>query len=105
MNTDNMMLIARKPTHPGEILREEFFPDFGLSIAQAADKLHVSRQSVNELLRERRSVSPDMALRLARLFGTTPQYWLNLPRIVDLWNAMDMHKEEFEDIQPLAAAM
>ena len=105
MNTDNMMLIARKPTHPGEILREEFFPDFGLSIAQAADNLHVSRQSVNELLRERRSVSPDMALRLARLFGTTPQYWLNLQRNVDLRNALDLHKEEFEEIQPLAAAM
>lgn len=105
MNASDVMLMARKPTHPGEILREEFFPDFGLSIAQAADKLHVSRQTVNELLCERRSVSPDMSVRLARLFGTTPQYWMNLQRNIDLWNALDLHKEEFEEIKPLAAAM
>ena len=86
MNEDKMMLVARKPTHPGEMLREEFLPDFGLSVARAASLLHVSRQSVNELLRERRGVSPDMAIRLARLFGTTPQYWLNLQRNVDLWD-------------------
>lgn len=105
MNEDKMMLVARKPTHPGEMLREEFLPDFGLSVARAASLLHVSRQSVNELLRERRGVSPDMAIRLARLFGTTPQYWLNLQRNVDLWDALDLHGDELGKVQPLAAVM
>lgn len=50
MDSENMIIISRKPTHPGEMLREEFFPDFGLTVAKAAKLLHVSRQTVNELL-------------------------------------------------------
>lgn len=76
-----------RPTHPGEMLREDFLPDYGLSAAELAKALRVSRQSVNELLRERRAVSPAMALRLARFFGNTPEFWLNAQRAVDLWDA------------------
>ena len=54
-------------------------------------------------MRERRSVSADMAVRLARLFGTTSQYWLNMQRNVDLWDALDLHKDEPLQVQPLAA--
>ena len=96
-----MLIVSRKPTHPGEVLREEFMPDFGLSVSQLAKRLSVSRQSVNELVRERRAVSPDMALRLARLFGTSPQYWLNLQRNVDLWDSLDLQRDSIERIQPL----
>lgn len=104
MHDENEMLfMARRPTHPGEVLREEFLPDFGLSVAQLAKKLGVSRQSANELIRERRAVSPEMALRLGRLFGTTPQYWLNLQRNVDLWDSLELHKDDVEQIVPLAA--
>ncbi|GEM19248.1 hypothetical protein NONS58_06270 [Nitrosococcus oceani] len=60
--------MQRKPTHPGEMLREDFLPDYGLTVAGLAESLGVSRQSVNELLRERRAVSPEMALRLACSF-------------------------------------
>lgn len=105
MDSKDMIIISRKPTHPGEMLREEFLPDYGLSIAKAAELLHVSRQSVNELARERRSVSADMAVRLARLFGTTPQYWLNMQRNIDLWNALDLHKEDLFQVEPLAVSM
>lgn len=101
---DTMLLISRKPTHPGEVLREEFMPDFGLSTSSLAERLGVSRQTVNELVHERRAVSPDMALRLARLFGTTPQYWLNLQRNVDLWDSLELHSEEIEAIEPLVVA-
>lgn len=104
MKLNGMICVSRKPTHPGEMLREEFFPDFGLSVSRAAQLLHVSRQSINELLRERRGVSTDMALRLARLFGTSPQYWLNMQRNVDLWDALDLHENEIEEIEPLAVA-
>jgi antitoxin HigA-1 len=72
-----------RPTHPGEMLREDFLPDYGLTAAGIAKALGVSRQSVNELLRERRAVSPKMALRLARLFGNTPEFWLNAQRAVE----------------------
>ena len=98
----NMLIVSRKPTHPGEILREEFIPDYGLSVTQLSQRLSVSRQSVNELVRERRAVSPDMALRLARLFGTSPQYWLNLQRNVDLWDSLDAQRDSIERIEPLS---
>ena len=98
---NEMVFIARRPTHPGEMLREEFMPDLGLSVAELAEKLGVSRQSVNELVRERRALSPDMALRLARLFNMTPQYWLGMQRNVDLWDALDEGREAIEAIDPL----
>ncbi len=66
------------PTHPGEMLREDFMPDYNLSTTGLAEKLGVSRQTVNELLLERRAVSPAMALRLSRLFGNTPEFWILL---------------------------
>jgi len=94
----------RKLTHPGEMLREDFIPDYGLTVAGLAESLGVSRQSVNELLRERRAVSPEMALRLGRLFGNSPEFWLNAQRAVDLWNAAKTVKEEIDRIKPLNVA-
>ena len=87
MGIPNTTRIKRRPTHPGEMLREDFLPDYGLTVAALAESLGVSRQSINELLRERRSISPEMALRLGRLFGNSPEFWLNAQRTVDLWNA------------------
>lgn len=104
------MAISRKnlrkvpPTHPGEMLREDFLPDFGLSVAKLASSLGVSRQSVNELLRERRAVSPAMALRLSRLFGNSAEFWLNAQRAVDLWEAEKEIKKDIARIKPLDAA-
>ena len=92
------------PTHPGEMLREDFMPDYDLTTTVLAQKLGVSRQSVNELLLERRAVSPTMALRLSRLFGNTPEFWLNAQRAVDLWNAKRQKKLEIDKIKPLQAA-
>ena len=76
-------------------------PECELSVAALAERLGVSRQSVNELVRERRAVSPDMALRLGRLFGTTAQYWLNLQRNVDLWDSLELNREAIEAVEPL----
>lgn len=100
-NTGGMQ---RRPTHPGEMLREDFLPDYGLTVAGLAEALGVSRQSINELLRERRAVSPEMALRLGRLFGNSPEFWLNAQRAVDLWVAAAAIKDEVERIKPLNAA-
>ena len=93
-----------RPTHPGEMLREDFLLDYGLTVSSFAKSLGVSRQTVNELLRERRAVSPEMALRLSRLFGNTPEFWLNAQRAVDLWDAARNLKRQIERISPLNAA-
>ena len=93
-----------RPTHPGEMLREDFLPDYGLTVSGFAKALGVSRQTVNELLRERRAVSPSMALCLSRLFGTSPDFWLNAQRAVDLWDAGRSIRKKIERIIPLNAA-
>ncbi|MEM7356128.1 MAG: HigA family addiction module antitoxin [Acidobacteriota bacterium] len=96
--------IKRRPTHPGEMLREDFLPDYGLSVVELARAIGVSRQSVNELLRERRSLSPEMALRLSKLFGNSAAFWLNAQQAVDLWGAAESLREELARIRPLSAA-
>lgn len=103
MSIDNTGM-KRRPTHPGEMLREDFLPDYELNVAGLADALGVSRQSINELLRERRAVSPEMALRLGRLFGNSAEFWLNAQRTLDLWEAEQTIKAEVARIRPLNAA-
>jgi len=73
-------------------------------VSELANAVGVSRQSINELLRERRAVSPEMALRLGRLFGNTPEFWLNAQRAVDLWDAARAIKDDVAQIRPLHAA-
>ena len=85
------------------MLREDFLPDYELTVRSLAEAIGVSRQTVNELLRERRAVSPEMALRLSRLFGNTAEFWLNAQRAVDLWEASRALKTEVRQIQPLGA--
>jgi antitoxin HigA-1 len=104
MSIENTREREIRPTHPGEMLREEFLTDYGLTISGLAKAIGVSRQTVNELLRERRAVTPEMALRLARLFGNTPEFWLNAQRAVDLWDAERALRKSIHRIKPLAAA-
>jgi addiction module HigA family antidote len=92
-----------KPTHPGEMLREDFLPDYGLRVTGLAEALGVSRQTVNELLRERRALSPDMAVRLSRLFDNSAEFWLNAQRAVDLWEATRKLRADVNRIRPLKA--
>ena len=73
-----------RPIHPGEILREEFLVPLGMSAHALAMELKVPAPRINDIVRERRSITPDTALRLARYFGTTPQFWLNLQTSYDL---------------------
>jgi antitoxin HigA-1 len=93
-----------RPVHPGEMLREDFLPDYELSVKELAGALNVSRQTVNELIREKRSVSPEMAIRLARLFGNSPQFWLNAQLEVDLWDTSIRLKNKIDKILPLRTA-
>jgi len=104
MSIPNNRPIERQPIHPGEILREEFLPDYGLTVTALAEAVGVSRQSVNELLRERRAVSPEMALRIGKLFGMSAEFWLNLQRNVDLWDAERGLKRELDNIHTIRVA-
>lgn len=93
-----------RPTHPGEMLREDFMPAFDLTVASLAAALGVSRQTANELIRERRGVSPVMALRLSRLFGNSPEFWLNAQHARDLWDSEHQFHRELSRIHPLDVA-
>lgn len=92
-----------RPTHPGEMLREDYLPGYDLTVARLALELQVSRQTVNELLRERRAVSPSMALRLSRLFGNSPEFWLNAQRALDLYETESLEKNTLDAIRPMQA--
>src|SRR5437867_8413643 len=89
-----------RPTHPGEMLREDFLPDYRLTVSSLAKALGVSRQTVNELLQERQAVSPEMALRLSRLFGNSAAFWLNAQHAVDLWEVSRNTKGKIKHISP-----
>ncbi len=104
MSIENTRERKIRPTHPGEILREDFLPDYGLTVSRLARALGVSRQTVNELIQERRAVSPEMAIRLSRLFGNTPEFWLNAQLAVDLWDAEKTMRRSAQQIKPLPAA-
>ncbi len=86
------------------MLREDFLPDYGLSVSSFAKAIGVSRQTINELLRGRRAVSPEMALRLARLFGNSSEFWLNAQHAWDLWDSEQRFRNELSEIRPLNAA-
>ena len=76
-----------RAVHPGEILREEYLAPLGMSAHALAMALHVPAPRINDIVRERRAVTPDTALRLARYFDTTAQFWLNLQSAFDLKRA------------------
>jgi addiction module HigA family antidote len=98
------MLRNRKPTHPGAILREDVLPTLGLTQKELARRLGVSRRTVSEIVHERRPVTPDMALRLARLLGGSAESWLNMQRAVDLWELQRERTEVYDRIEPVASS-
>ena len=94
-----MYQLQRIPTHPGEILREEFLSPLGLTQSALAKAIHTSFRSVNELVNEKRGVTLEMALKLARYFRTTPQLWLNLQNEYDLYKTLKKKGKEIESIE------
>jgi antitoxin HigA-1 len=86
------------------MIREDFMSDFGLTATALAAALRVSRQTIHELLKEERAVTPLMALRLSRLFGNSPTFWLNAQQARDLWESEQHHHSELLRIQPLTAS-
>ena len=88
-----MLMTKRKPATVGEILVEEFMQPMGLTQAALAEAMGVQRKHVNELCNNRRSVTAATALILARVFGNSPDFWLNVQRRSDLWKAMHSPRE------------
>ena len=83
---ESMRSKARKPTHPGEILREDVLPALEITQGGLAEKLGVSRRTVSEILHGRRPVTPDMAIRIGRFCGNGPEVWLRMQAALDLWS-------------------
>lgn len=79
--------MKRPPTHPGEMLLEEFLKPLGLSQADAARRMGITANRLNELIRGKRGVTAETAIRLASLLHTSPEFWLNLQTSCDLWHA------------------
>ncbi len=96
--------LQRTPLHPGEILRDQFMVDFGVSINRLARDLRVPPTRVGEIVNGRRAISPDTALRLARYFGTTPEFWMNLQTVYDLDVARASLPQIEADVHPVVAA-
>ena len=92
----------RKPTHPGAILREDVLPSLNITQTELADKLGVSRRTVSHILHEHRPLTPDMAIRLAHLLGTTPESWLNMQQALDVWELERRNARIYEQIEKVA---
>ena len=101
-----MLMTKRKPATVGEILIEEFLQPMKLTQATVAEAMGVQRKHVNELCNNRRSVTAPTALILSRVFGNSPDFWLNAQRRSDLWEAMNSprERERIERVKPLRAA-
>ncbi len=101
-----MNITERKPFTPGEILQEEFMQPYGLTQDKLAKHIHVTRRRINEIINGRRSITPDTALKLSKLFSMSPDYWLNLQTKLDLWTQLHNQKtlHELQDIQILSEA-
>ena len=89
----------REPTHPGEMLREEFLLPMNISQRELADAIHVPYQRINELINKKRGITPSTALRLSRFFGVSAEFWLNLQTRWDLYKAQKNEQSELEKIQ------
>jgi len=89
----------REPTHPGEILRDEFLDPMNISQRELADAIHVPYQRINELVNQKRGVTPSTALRLAKFFGISAGFWLNTQMRCDLYKAQVTEKIELDSIQ------
>ena len=92
---------TRKPTHPGELIREDLLPETGISQTDLARLMGVSRRTISEVIHERRRLTPDIAFRLAKVFNSNSEMWLNMQQAVDLWEANKKHGREYDQIRPL----
>ena len=99
-----MATLQRQPTHAGEILREDFLEPLGITQSHLAKSLHTSFRAINELVNEKRGITTEMALKLAKYFGTTPQLWLNIQNQFDLYKVSIKKKDTLQEIEKFEVA-
>ena len=92
--------LRRPPIHPGEVVREDVLPALGLSVSEAARRLGVSRQQLHRILACTHPITTEMALRIGRLAGNGPGFWLRMQQAHDLWHTEQRLKEELAQIAP-----
>lgn len=92
----------RQPTHPGEMLLEEFLQPMQITQRELADAIHVPYQRVNELVNQKRGITPSTALRLSQFFGVSADFWLNLQIRWDLYKTQQAEQDDLAEIQTLA---
>lgn len=92
----------REPTHPGEILIEEFLTPMGITQKDLADSIHVPYQRINEIINKKRGITPSTALRLAKFFGVNEDYWMNLQLRCDLYKAKQSEEITLKNIKPFS---
>ena len=95
--------LAVCPSHPGEILKELYLNELGVSITDFANDVDVSRKAISAIINGHKSVTAEMAMRFAKAMNTTPQLWLNLQANYDLWHLAREKKECFSKIEPVLA--
>ena len=99
-----MRRMIRRPTHPGNIIKEDYLLPLSITIKDMADSLGVSRKTLSKIINERGAITPDMALRLSRAFDTTPDFWLNLQKNYDLWQA-ETGSKGWQKVKPIPSNM
>ncbi|HVP76927.1 MAG TPA: HigA family addiction module antitoxin [Thermodesulfobacteriota bacterium] len=99
-----MRRMERKPTHPGEILREDYLKPLAITVTEFASVLGISRKTILKILNGRGAITPDMALRLSRAFNTTADFWPNLQKNYDLWQA-ERASTDWHRVRPLPSKL
>lgn len=94
-----MFEIVERPTSPGEILLEEFMKPLRVSRSSLAKHLNVSYSRINEIIQGKRAITPDTAFRLAAYFDTTPEFWINAQNAVDMFDTLQHHKNDYQNIK------
>lgn len=95
-----MIVLKRKPTHPGEVLKRDFLEPLGMTQSQLAKEIHTTFRTINEIVNEKRNISPEMAVRLSRYFETSAELWLNLQSQYDLYIVTEKRGDSLKDIKP-----
>ncbi len=96
-----MIKQKRTPTHPGRILKEEFLDELNISQTELASRLGTSFRTVNEIINEKRNITTEMAIKLAKFFGTSIELWLNLQNQYDVYKIFNKKKEAIKRVSPL----